>query len=69
MKIKKYSERQKNISGAFQINQEHKNKIQGKKILLVDDICTTGSTLIECAKILQKLNPKSISGVVIARQS
>lgn len=69
MKIKKYSERQKNIFGAFRANPELKNKIQGKKILLVDDICTTGSTLIECAKSLQALNPRSISAIVIARQS
>jgi ComF family protein len=69
MKIKKYSERQENISGAFSIDLKLKNKIRGKKILLVDDICTTGSTLIECAKVLKKFNPRSISAIVLARQS
>ena len=69
MKIKKYSERKKNVAGIFKANQIFKKEISGKKILLVDDICTTGSTLVECAKALQDFNPRSISAIVIARQS
>ena len=32
----------------------NKDKIKGKKILLIDDIITTGNTLSECAKMLKK---------------
>ncbi|MBT3356505.1 ComF family protein [bacterium] len=69
MKIKDYGARQKNIQGCFQIDPTANKKVTAKRILLVDDICTTGSTINECAKELRKLNPKSISAVVLARQS
>ena len=48
----KGSERRKNVKGVYRaIN---KDKLKGKKILLVDDIITTGNTLAECAKMLKK---------------
>ena len=48
----KGSERRKNVKGVYRaIN---KDKIKGKKILLIDDIITTGNTLSECAKMLKK---------------
>ena len=43
-------QRKENIKGAFKI--KHIEKIENKKILIIDDIYTTGSTLNECAKIL-----------------
>jgi len=57
-------ERKENIKDAFSI--KNGNQILGKKILLVDDIYTTGSTL-ECAKVLKKAGAKEIIGIVIAR--
>ncbi len=69
MKIKDYKSRQKNIKNCFISNPLFEKEIAQKRILLVDDICTTGSTLNECAKELRKLNPKSISAIVLARQS
>lgn len=69
MEVKDYETRQMNIKNCFEINKEFREKIRTKRILLVDDVCTTGSTINECAKELRKLNPKSISAVVLARQS
>ena len=44
------AERRKNLSDAFCINRlSHKNKVQFKNILLVDDIFTTGATIDACA--------------------
>lgn len=58
-------ERKENIKGAFACqNQE---KIKGRKILLVDDIYTTGSTMEECARVLKKAGAKEIIGIVVAR--
>jgi ComF family protein len=68
MKIKNYSERQKNMEGAFGINKENNNLIRSKNILLVDDVATTGSTLFECARILKKSGAASVFGIVVARQ-
>jgi ComF family protein len=42
-------EREANIKGAFKLR---KSKLAGKRILLVDDVITTGSTLNECSRIL-----------------
>lgn len=39
----------------------------GKRILLIDDVATTGSTLKKCGEILQSGYPKSIFGLVFCR--
>lgn len=48
----KPKERMENVKGAFRLREDI--DIQGKKILLVDDIYTTGSTINECSKVLKK---------------
>lgn len=42
--------------------------IKNKTILLVDDVCTTGSTLEECAKAYKKAGAKSIWGLVFTKE-
>lgn len=68
MKIKNYQERQKNLQDAFVLNSKENFNFNKKNILLIDDICTTGSTLLECAKILKSAGAKKICAAVIARQ-
>ena len=58
-------DRQQNIQGVYSLQNER--LITNKKILLVDDIYTTGSTVNECCKILQQANPKTIGGLVLAK--
>lgn len=62
----KYFERLSNVKDAFKINDEYKNKISGKKILLVDDVVTTGATINEVVKVLRNENVKEISAFSIA---
>ena len=45
-----------------------KDLLKNKKILLIDDIATTGATLNECAKVLKNSGAKKVFGVVLARQ-
>jgi ComF family protein len=67
MKISHYKERQTNMSDAFQVIDP--KIIKGKSIILVDDVATTGSTILECAKTLKKAGAKEIFAIVVARQS
>lgn len=53
-----------NISCAFELTNS--DKIRLKKILIVDDILTTGSTVEECAKVLKDGGAKSVFVAVIA---
>lgn len=48
------TERQKNVRGAFEINPKFKNTIAGRNIILADDVITTGSTILECARVLKQ---------------
>lgn len=58
-------ERELNIKGAYEI--KNIETIENKRILLIDDIFTTGSTLNECAKVLKKGNPNKIDCFTIAK--
>lgn len=42
-------------------------KIRGEKVLLVDDVFTTGATVRACLKLLQRLHPAKIEVLVLAR--
>lgn len=59
-------EREENLKNAFLV--KNPAEITGKKIFLVDDVYTTGSTLEECAKTLKESGVKSVWGIVIARE-
>lgn len=58
-------ERQNNIQGVYSL--QNPQIITNQKILLVDDIYTTGSTVNECSKILKQSNPKKIGILVLAK--
>ena len=58
-------ERAKNIQGVYKLFNEE--SLYNKKILLVDDIFTTGSTVNECSKVLRKAKPKTIGIFTIAK--
>jgi len=63
--IKEREERLKNLNGIFKII--NKEKIIGREVLLIDDICTTGATLNECAKVLKFSGATKVVALVIAR--
>lgn len=48
-------ERQKNLESTFGV--DHPEELKGKHILLVDDVCTTGATLIAATETLLKAQP------------
>ena len=58
-------ERQANISGAYEVVDPE--LITGKRILLIDDIVTTGSTLDECARVLLAAGAHKVMCAALAR--
>lgn len=65
MKLKR-EEREKNLENVFKI--KNPEEISGKKVFLVDDVYTTGSTMQECAKVFESAGVKQVWGVAIARE-
>lgn len=63
-KLKK-EERKNNIKDVYEL--ENKDLIEDKKILLLDDIYTTGSTVNECSKVLRQGKPEKIGVLVMAK--
>lgn len=58
-------ERLNNVRDAFSVKDAL--ALKGKRVLLVDDVLTTGSTLKECARAVKKAKPKSIDSLTVAR--
>lgn len=63
----KRDDRIKNVTNVFARTITNVHEYRHKRILLIDDVMTTGATLHEAARVLWKLNPASISAVVVAR--
>ena len=62
---KTLQERLKNVRNAFQINKHL--VIEGKSILIIDDVLTTGATMNACAKELKKNGAKAVYVLTIAQ--
>lgn len=58
------AQRATNIAGAFAARQEF---VHGKRVLLIDDIMTTGSTLEECTRVLLAAGASEVDVLVLAR--
>ncbi|MEK6734858.1 MAG: ComF family protein [Pseudomonadota bacterium] len=61
-------QRLKNIKNSFKIENSLKNKIKGKKILLVDDVITTGATMSECCRILKQNGAEKLFVLTLAKR-
>ena len=63
-KISDRKKRLKNMVGVFNI--KNKEKIKNRTIIIIDDVTTTGATIGEIIKILQKNKAKKILGLTVA---
>jgi len=62
------SQRLENVKNAFAIKKEFANNLPNKKILLLDDIFTTGATVNQCANLLKQNGAEFICAMVVARE-
>ena len=58
--------RRENVKGVYEAIPEA--EIRGKRVLLVDDIVTSGATLSACAAILRQAGAKEVSALTLARR-
>lgn len=58
-------QRRKNVRGAFALRKPQ--LVQGRSVLLVDDVYTTGTTLNECARVLRSVGAEKVWVATVAR--
>lgn len=63
--LKGSAQRKANASGAYVVKDA--DMVRDKKILIIDDIITTGATLSECARILLNAGAKEVMGAALCR--
>lgn len=59
--------RYRNVAGAFGVHPKRLNRVNGKTIILVDDVLTTGATLNAASKALKQAGAAEIRVLVLAR--
>ncbi len=57
--------RRKNLAGAFAVSRPR--SIRGRRVFLVDDVLTTGTTVNECARVLLAAGVSAVEVVTVAR--
>jgi predicted amidophosphoribosyltransferase len=64
-KTRNVEERRQNVIGIFScLNEE----LFEKRVLLIDDVTTSGATLNACASVLKKAGATSVWGLTLARE-
>jgi predicted amidophosphoribosyltransferase len=58
-------QRRKTVAGAFKVND--KSGIEGRTIILIDDVLTTGSTADACARTLKRAGAARVELITWAR--
>ena len=61
------AQRKGNVASAFEVQAGRTSDIEGKRVLLVDDVMTTGATIGAAARTLKKAGAKAVYGAVCAR--
>jgi ComF family protein len=59
------SVRRKQLRGAFAVKDP--SSVSGRRILLLDDVITTGSTVLECARVLKRAGAARVTAMAVAR--
>lgn len=60
-------ERAKNVHGAFSVEKASRAKLKGKRIVLIDDVLTTGATANACARVLRRAGAARVDVLTLAR--
>lgn len=64
---KSRSGRVRNVQGAFRVPERYRSRLRDKRVLLVDDVYTTGATVQACARALLRAGAGAVDVVTLAR--
>lgn len=59
--------RRANVASAFAVRPRHADAVKDRRVLLVDDVMTTGATVDECAKTLKRAGASAVDVLTLAR--
>lgn len=61
------AQRRTNVAGAFEVAGRRRPEIKGRRVLLIDDVLTTGATVDACAATLRRAGADHIDVLTLAR--
>jgi predicted amidophosphoribosyltransferase len=61
------TDRARNVQGAFKIATERTGEIQDRRVVLIDDVLTSGATVDACARVLLRAKAAQVDVLVFAR--
>jgi ComF family protein len=59
--------RRRNLQGAIVVSEARGPAIAGRRVIMIDDVLTTGATLSSCARALKRAGAREVFGLVLAR--
>ncbi|MBV8166898.1 MAG: ComF family protein [Alphaproteobacteria bacterium] len=59
--------RRRNVAGAFAVRPGRVALVEGRRVLLIDDVHTTGATLGECARVLRRAGASAVDVLTLVR--
>ncbi len=62
-----WAARRRNVKGAFKVHSARRDGLQGRRVLLVDDVLTTGATASACAGVLMREGAGAVDVLTLAR--
>ncbi len=61
------SQRASNVQGAFQVSSDARSQVQGRRVVVIDDVLTSGATVDACARALLRAKAAQVDVLVFAR--
>lgn len=60
-------ERHRNVRGAFALNPRYAERLKDRRVLLIDDVFTTGATVGACSRVLLRAGAQAVDVLTLAR--